>query len=284
MSPHTTLSEAFELYRSEVVVFKNQSRHTEEQLNQGLKLMLRFIGKDIIVEEVDFEIIRRWKLEMDSYLSPNTIRIYLIKLRLVLEYMKAKGLDVLSPDSIALPRKVVKVPKALPASDVQKLIDYTLFIRSKTIISLLYSTGLRVSELCSLDRSDVKEDYFTTMGKGGKPRVCYIDARTRKMLDLYLRRRIDGEPALFLSSHTKKRVTPQNIQVVFRIASAKAGLGFPISPHTMRHSFATNLMKNGAHLRAIQMLLGHNSLETTQIYLTLYDAELAEAHQKYHSV
>lgn len=279
-----TLSEAFAAYASDVIAFRNQSWKTEEHHNVTLKSLLLFTG-DIPIEQLTFANVRDWKLSMEKRnLSVITIRGYLIKLRVVLAYLVGRGFKVLTPEQIPLPKRLDTVPDIVSPAQVELLINATAKPRNKAIISMLYSTGLRVSELCSLNIGSIEEDYFTVMGKGGKSRICFIDQRTRGLLRLYLRTRRDNMPALFISPLNGLRITPGGVQEIFKYARKKAGFDFPVHPHTLRHSFATNLMKNGAHLRAIQLMMGHTNLNTTQVYLKLYDQDLIEDYQKYHTV
>lgn len=278
------VSEAFNAYASDVIAFRNQSRKTEEHHNVALKSILGFIG-DVPISELTFNNVRDWKLSMEARnLSVITIRGYLIKLRVVLAYLESRGIKILSPVQIPLPKRIDTIPEVINPLQVQLLIDSTAKARNKAIISLLYSTGLRVSELCSLNRISVSEDYFTIIGKGGKSRICFIDKRSRRLLGQYLRERRDNDPSLFISPLNGLRMTPGGVQEIFKYARKKAGFDFPVHPHTLRHSFATNLNKNGASLRAIQLMMGHASVQTTQIYLHIYDSELIEDYQKYHTI
>jgi site-specific recombinase XerD len=287
------LSAAFIMYCRDVIVFRNQSAKTEEAHNVALKSLITFLGGDIELSALTFDVVREWKISLEKRnLNPETIRGYLIKVRVVLNYMRLKGSDCLDPSEIPLPMRRQSVPHVLSPLEVQKLIDaldkYKRSnklnkLRNKAIISLLYSTGLRVNELCGLNRSDISEDYFTVIGKGGKSRICFIDARSRFLLRDYISQRKDNDPALFVSS-LNHRVHPGNVQEVFKYARAKAGFDWPIHPHTMRHSFATNLLKNGASIRHIQLMMGHSSLDTTQIYLKIYDIDIIKAYRDFHTV
>lgn len=278
------LTEAFANYALDVIAFRNQSRKTEEAHNVALKSLLEFTG-DIPIEQLTFDVVREWKLSMEKReLGSETVRGYLIKLRVVLNYLRFKGIECLDPSNIPLPKRTSKLPEFLSPLEVSRLIDATGKTRNKAIISMLYSTGLRVNELCQLDRSHVKNDFFTVVGKGGSKQLCFIDERTRGFLKAYLRSRQDNSPALFLSPQKCLRMTPGNVQEIFKVARVKAGFDWPVHPHSMRHSFATNLMVNGAPIYSVSKLLGHKRLDTTAQYLHLYDAHLEEIHKKYHSV
>lgn len=279
------LSVAFEAYKRDVIVFRNQYRKTEEHHTVTLKSLITFLGKDIEVSLLTFAHVRDWKIHMEkAHRTQATIRGYLVRLRVVLAYLKANGYNSLDSELITLPKRVQSVPEVITPAEVQLLIDSTDKIRNKAIISLLYSTGLRVSELCSLDRSDVRENHFTVLGKGGKSRICFIDERTRELIDAYLAKRVDNNPALFIDALNGSRIKPGGVQEIFRRVRAKAGFSYPIHPHTMRHSYATNLMSNGMHIYTLSRLLGHASIQTTAIYLHISDPKLEEEYIRYHSI
>jgi integrase/recombinase XerD len=288
-----SLCAAFELYRLNIIVFRSQSRSTERHHLDALHSLVKFLGNDIGLTDLRFEQVRDWKQSMeDKGNSIQTIRGYLIKLRVVLNYMRLCGCACLDPTALPLPRRSQQVPGVLTPEEVKRLISASgsydhvakvIKARNQAIISLLYSTGLRVNELCSLNLSDVTEDHFPLIGKGGKSRLCFIDKRSRALLINYLSLRADNEAALFISNLNKRRITPGNVQEIFKNARRAAGFDWNVHPHSLRHSFATNLMKNGAHIYGISKLMGHASLDTTAIYLHLFDPELQEIHTKYHS-
>lgn len=278
------LSTASLMYARDVIRFGNQSRKTEEHHFVAMKSLIDFLG-DVYVQDLTFDNVRDWKISLEKrHLSAVTIRGYLIKLRVVLAYLHTKGYDVVSPEQIHLPKRVDTVPETITPQQVELLIGATRKLRNKVIISMLYSTGLRVSELCSLNRKDVDNEYFTVIGKGGKSRICFIDQRTQRLLKRYLAERYDNDPALFISPFIGSRITPGGVQEVFKYARKKAGFDFPVHPHTLRHSYATNLMVNGIDLYQLMKLMGHSSLQTTQLYLHVSDKHLEENYRKYHTV
>lgn len=275
-----TLSEAFDSYCMDVIVYGNQSPKTEENHRIVKKNLLEYFG-DIDIATITFPMIRDWKLHLDKGRSSDTVRNYIIKLRVVLAYLKKQGVDCIDPDLVAVPRRHDKVPVFITKEQVALLIDCTSKIRNKAIISLLYSSGVRVSELCRLDIGDIKEGRFTILGKGGKARLCFVDERTQGYLKKYLRSRKDNDSALFMSGGG--RMTVGNVQEIFKCARKKAGL-HDVHPHTMRHSFATNLLSTNMNLRHVQVLMGHASLETTQMYLHVTDPDLEKAYAAHHTV
>lgn len=273
-----TLTDAFELYRLEHIIFSGQSSSTEENHNVCLRALVLFCG-DIPIEALTFERVRRWKEWLDKSRSPATARNYIVKLRVVLAYLKKRGYNVLDPDLIPTPKRVEVVPEFLTKEQVVTLIASTARIKNKAIISLLYASGIRVSELCALNRGSIQDSRFTVIGKGGKPRLCFIDERTKTLIDLYLEERTDNIPALFLTD-ARQRITPGVIQETFK--SVRKISGINAHPHTLRHSFATDLLVNNANMRYVQAMLGHSSLQTTQMYTHVVDNDLQAVYEAHH--
>jgi integrase/recombinase XerD len=276
------VSEAFEQYRRDVIVFSNQARKTEESHLICMRAFIAYAG-DMQVEDLDFELVRKWKELLSTTRSPLTVRGYIIKLRVVLVFLKSRGIESLDPATVPLPKRINQVPTFCTPDEVVNLIDSTKAVRNKAIISLLYASGIRVSELCSLNRDSIKEGTFTVVGKGGKARLCFIDKRTEDFIKEYLEKRSDNNPALFLSAQNKLRISPGNVQEIFRRARKRCGQE-TVHPHTMRHSFATNLLRNNANMRYVQVMLGHESLQTTQIYSHVVDTDLQRVYREYHTV
>lgn len=248
-----------------------------------MRSLLSFFG-DREIESLSFPDIRDWKLNLDKTRSAETVRNYVIKLRVVLTYCEKTGIKVLNPNLIPVPKRTDKVPAFISHDDVTKLIDSCFRLRAKTIISLLYASGVRVSELCNLDSSQIHDNTFTIVGKGGKARLCFFDERTKAYLDQYLAARKDNSPALFVSSQRPVRMTPTNIQLIIKSAAKRAGITTHVTPHTLRHSFATNLLRNNANIRYVQTMLGHSSLETTQMYTHVVDEDLRKIYREHHSI
>ena len=149
----------------------------------------------------------------------------------------------------------------------------------------MYASGIRAAELRSLNRHDIKPDgTFTVVGKGSKARLCFFYQRTRDAIDVYLAARTDSHKALFLSHQSGKRLSKTGLQVIFARANRIAGLPIPLHPHVLRHSFATNLLRNNANLRYTQVFLGHSSITTTQMYSHVTDPDLKAIYEQHHSV
>jgi site-specific recombinase XerD len=274
-----TLKDAFAAYKRDVIFFKNQSKKTEENHDITVKNLIGYLG-NLLVCELTFEHIRNWKQHLEVNRSPETVRNYIIKLRVVLAYLKDSGIDCVDPDRVPVPQRKDKVPGFISAEEVALLIDSTCKDRNKAIISLLYASGIRVSELCRLDRCTIRDDSFTVVGKGGKARLCFIDERTTIYTRHYLESRTDNNPALFVDK-SAHRITCGGVQEIFRYARKNTGI--EATPHTLRHSFATNLLKNNANMRYVQSLLGHASLQTTQMYTHVVDEDLRKVYRDYHT-
>lgn len=224
-----------------------------------------------------------------------TQNYYLIALRAFLKYMRRRGIESLSPERIEL----AKVPersldlisstelKRLMATPDKKTLEGK---RDKAILELLFSTGLRISELCglSIDDIDMSREEFSVRGKGDKVRVVFLSDSAKAAVQDYVKNRKDMDDALFVRYGRKMndggdlRLSPRAVQRLLKTYAAKAGITRKVTPHVIRHSFATDLLSNGADLRSVQALLGHANIGTTQIYTHVTDKHLLEVHKKFH--
>lgn len=226
-----------------------------------------------------------------------TQNYYLIALRAYLKYLRKRDIPSLSPEKIELAKVPERHLDLISSTELDRLLKATdgddeRSLRDKAILELLFSTGLRVSELCSLDSDlDLSRDDFSVRGKGEKVRVVFLSDAAKNAVRAYLKVRTDMEPALFVSAartkEAKKRIpsrlTPRSIELLIKTYAAKAGITKKVTPHVMRHSFATDLLSNGADIRSVQALLGHASINTTQIYTHVTDSHLRDVHKKFHS-
>ncbi len=226
-----------------------------------------------------------------------TQNYYLIALRAYLKYLRKRDIPSLSPEKIELAKVPERHLDLISNAELDRLLKATegndeRSLRDKAILELLFSTGLRVSELCSLDSDlDLSRDDFSVRGKGEKVRVVFLSDAAKDAVRAYLKVRTDMEPALFVSVARKKeakkrvptRLTPRSIELLIKTYAAKAGITKKVTPHVMRHSFATDLLANGADIRSVQALLGHASINTTQIYTHVTDSHLRDVHKKFHS-
>lgn len=237
-----------------------------------------------------------------------TQNYYLIALRAFLKYLRKRDVQGMSPEKIELAKTPERSLDLISSAELERLLGAASgsderSLRDKAIMELFFSTGLRVSELCSLDTDlDLSRDEFSVRGKGDKVRVVFLSPAAKDALRAYLKARKDMEEALFVSaprggmasksgkSEERKalkaapsRLTPRSIELLMKTYAAKAGITKKVTPHVLRHSFATDLLSNGADIRSVQQLLGHASINTTQIYTHVTDSHLREVHKKFHS-
>jgi len=293
-----------------------KGRSTKTIENYGLYLA-RFI--DLITEDFEGqemikpsditpEVLRRFRLKLNRFsdnqnkerLSALTQSYHLIALRGFFKYLAKRGIKSLDPSLIDLPRAAKKQVTFLHFDEIERLLaeiplDTESGLRDRAIIELLFSGGLRVSELCSLNRDSINLERreFMVRGKGKKDRPIFIDKSTAECIEDYLNMRTDTLPALFLNNSANqqipstsgdfRRLTPRSIERIVQKYTRLAGITKHVTPHTMRHSFATDLLMNGADIRSVQSLLGHANISTTQIYTHITDPHLKEVHEKFHS-
>lgn len=224
-----------------------------------------------------------------------TQNYYLIALRAFLKFLRKRGIESLNPERIELAKvpersldliSPVELKRLMSAPD-KKTIEGK---RDKAILELFFSTGLRISELCglSIDDVDLTRDEFSVRGKGDKVRVVFISDEARSCLQDYLKNRKDMDDALFVRYGRKindggdLRISPRAVQRLLKKYATRAGITRKVTPHVLRHSFATDLLSNGADLRSVQALLGHANIATTQVYTHVTDKHLREVHKKFH--
>jgi site-specific recombinase XerD len=227
-------------------------------------------------------------------LEKKTQNYYLIALRAFLKYLRKRHITSLEPESIELAKVSDRSLDLITDAELMRLLkapdgnDQKSF-RDRALLQLLFSTGLRVSEACALNADiDLSRDEFSVRGKGGKVRVVFISSEAKQALKNYLSARTDMDEALFVtisrrtSSSGSVRLTPRSIQRLIKYYAVKAGITRKVTPHVIRHAFATDLLGNGADLRSVQALLGHANIATTQVYTHVTDAHLKEVHKKFH--
>jgi len=269
-------------------VERGRSLHTVANYHRYLDVFFRF-AKPEQATDITAEAIRKFRLWLNRRnLEKSTQNYYLIALRTFLKYLNSRDADTLSPTAIELAKTSRKELELISHEELMRLLDAPAIAttngrRDRAILELLFSTGLRVSELCALNRDSVdwQQGEFSIRGKGGKVRLVFVSTVARKALKNHLDGRSDLEPPLFLSQNLT-RLTPRSIERLVRFYAAKAGIVKKVTPHTLRHSFATDLLRNGADLRAVQLLLGHSSISTTQIYTHITDRELRSVHERFH--
>ncbi len=283
---------------------QNRSQKTIANYDHYLTRLLDFAG-EINVDDIDAEMVRKWRLWLNRLgtntsdeLGKATLNYHLIALRSFLRFCAKRDEPALAPDKIELGRTVRKQVTFLNEDELERLFaqpDTTTVggLRDKAILELLFSSGLRVSELTGLDRDHInlKRREFMVRGKGQKDRPIFISQQAAHWIQQYLDDREDNTKPLFLRySGTKKvdlsgnfhRLTVRSVQRLVARYALLAGITKHVSPHTLRHSFATDLLMNGADIRSVQAMLGHSNIATTQIYTHVTDPHLRAVHERFH--
>lgn len=299
------MSELLEDYIEHLEVEGGRSDKTAENYRLYLNRFVEFTS-DIPVNKITTEIIRKYRLWLNRYKNDNeeslaliTQSYHLIALRGFLNYLSARDIPSLSPEKIILPKISRKQVTFLHYDEVERLLsqiplDSEAGLRDRAIIELLFSSGLRVSELVNLNRDHIntRRREFMVRGKGQKDRPVFIGESAATRVTDYLSTRSDSLPPLFISysknsvqtnSGDYRRLTPRSIQRIISQYARLAGITKHVSPHTMRHSYATDLLMNGADLRSVQSMLGHSNISTTQVYTHVTDEHLREIYEKFHS-
>lgn len=292
-------------YIEHLEVEGGRSAKTAENYKLYLERFIEFT-EDIKVDQITTETIRKYRLWLNRYKNDHdgelaiiTQSYHLIALRGFLSYLSQRNIPSLSPEKIVLPKISRKQVTFLHYDEIARMIDTIPLddeqgLRDRAIIELLFSSGLRVSELAGLNRDHVntRRREFMVRGKGQKDRPVFISEAAAGHVEAYLGARMDNLPPLFLSysrnsvattSGDFRRLTSRSIQRLVNKYARLGGITKHVSPHTMRHSFATDLLMNGADLRSVQSMLGHSNISTTQIYTHVTDEHLREVFEKFHS-
>jgi site-specific recombinase XerD len=228
-----------------------------------------------------------------------TQNYYMIALRAFLKFLRKRDIKAISPEKIELAKLPERQLDLITQSELERLLKAPMeahekekdddkkrfYLRDRAILEMLFSTGLRVSELCGLNSDlDLSRDELSVRGKGEKVRVVFLSPTCKEAIRDYLKARTDMEEALFVDGRPNKlhRITPRDVQRHLKRYVARAGITSIVTPHTLRHAFATDLLSNGADIRSVQQLLGHASINTTQIYTHITDSHLKEIHRKFH--
>jgi len=283
---------------------QNRSQKTIENYHHYLMRLVDFTD-DIDISKLDAEAIRKWRLQLNrmkdvhgNELSKTTQNYHLIALRALLRYCAKRDIKTLSADKIELARVTRKQVTFLTPEEVIRLIQQPdtkkeIGLRDRAILELLFSGGLRVSELVGLnkDHINLKRREFMVRGKGQKDRPIFISQSAAEWLTWYLDKRNDTLQPLFirysggadeLNNGEYRRLSARSIQRMIARYARLAGITKKVTPHTLRHSFATDLLMNGADIRSVQSMLGHSNIATTQIYTHITDMHLKEIHEKFH--
>lgn len=283
---------------------QNRSQKTIANYDHYLTRLQDFAG-DIKISDIDPELVRKWRLWLarlgtntSDELQKVTQNYHLIALRAFLRYCAKRDIPALAPDKIELAHTIRKQVTFLNEEELERLfqqpdVSTIIGLRDRAILELLFSSGLRVSELVGLDRDHInlKRREFMVRGKGQKDRPIFISPTSAEWIIQYLDQRKDNTRPLFVRySGTKKvdltgnfhRLTARSVQRMVGHYSLLAGITKHVSPHTLRHSYATDLLMNGADIRSVQAMLGHSNISTTQIYTHVTDPHLKAVYEKFH--
>ncbi len=292
-------------YLEYLEIERGRSHKTLENYDRYLSTFFSFSGVSE-PSEINDEVVRSYRLWLNrrpsgvmfegrnETLKKKTQNYYLIALRSFLKYLIRCGIRSLPPERIELAKTSDRSLDLISAEELERLLsspdgEDLMSLRDKAILELLFSTGLRVSELCSLSRDiDTNVDELSVRGKGDKVRVVFLSEGAKKALKSYLKKRFDVGDSLFIQlsknneTGSDNRLTPRSVERIVQKHAKKAGITKKVTPHVIRHSFATDLLRNGADLRSVQALLGHSHISTTQIYTHVTDTHLKEVHKKFH--
>lgn len=300
------ISDLIQDFLESLEIEKGRSKLTARNYDLYLSRLIEFEG-DISPKKIDQDYLRRYRLWLNRYqnekgksLSAATQAYHLIALRSFLKHLAKRNIESLNPTLVELPRTHRPQVTFLHFDEIERILseiptDTETGLRDRAIFELLFSSGLRVSELINLNRDHINLERreFMVRGKGQKDRPVFISKAAASAVQEYLDERQDSLPALFLNNSRNlgetttsgdyRRLTPRSIQRIIEKYTKSAGITKHVTPHTLRHSFATDLIMNGADLRSVQSMLGHSDISTTQIYTHITDPHLREVHEKYHS-
>ena len=287
---------------------KGRSVKTVENYDRYL---MRFLNYAKVTKPIDVteSMVREFRIHLNrangtnGTMKKNTQNYHLIALRAFLKFMRKRDVESLNPERIELAKTAPRDLDLITAAELERLMkgpnrDTLPSLRDKAILELFFSTGLRVSELCTLNQDiDLSRDAFSVRGKGEKVRVVFLSSEAKSAITAYIKRRDDMSDALFVGYGPAKskisvgkkpdtkdlsRLTPRSIERMIKQYAVKAGITRKVTPHIIRHSFATDLLENGADLRSVQALLGHANIATTQVYTHVTDKHLQEVHKAFH--
>jgi len=294
-------------YLEYLEIERNRADKTIENYGRYLDRFIKFMQGNSIssASDISEDLIRQYRLYLNRLkdaagqpLKRVTQNYHIIALRNFLKYLVKRNVKSIAPEKVELGKQEEREVTFLDHQELKRLLgapqgENSAAKRDQAILSTLFSTGMRVSELCALDRDkiDLNRGEISIRGKGGKIRVVFLSDDTRQHIAKYLEARGDVDEALWIREPKKRtskeadlRLSCRSVQRIVKKYAIHAGIiGKKVSPHTMRHSYATDLLQNGADIRSVQALLGHSSVTTTQIYTHVTDKGLREVHQKFHN-
>lgn len=284
-------------------VERGRSQRTITNYDFYLRRFAKWAG-DPVASKITRDLIHKYRLFLNRLeqgrdeitLKKSTQNYHLIALRSFLKYLSKQDIVSLPPEQIELAKQSKRTVDFLESDELKRLLlqpvgDSLITLRDKAILELLFSTGMRVSELAGLkiEQINMKRDEFTVRGKGDKPRVVFLSDTAKATLVAYLSKRKDASPHMFVSHDRAKAgrndagpLTPRSVQRIVEGYATAAGITKKITPHTLRHTFATDLLLSGADIRSVQSMLGHESITTTQVYTHITNKHMKEVYKKYH--
>lgn len=307
-----SILEAIRLFLEYAEITKNRSPKTIENYQHYLKRFGEFAGLDRPINQINLSLVNDFRLQLNRMMDKDgkplltikTQHFHIIALRAFLKFLIRQDYQTLAAEKLELPKLPQRTVDFLEREELEKLFAVVergslIGKRNYAILRTLYSTGLRISELISLNRDQInlKTREFRVAGKGGKHRIVFLSPEAAEAIDDYIRLRDDDFLPVFVnhgrgkankkdnlvtSLGEKRRLSATMVQYFIRNFAKRAGLVKHVTPHKLRHSFATELLKNGADIRSVQDMLGHSSITTTQLYTHLTNRRLKETHDKYH--
>lgn len=278
---------------------KGRSVKTVENYDRYLMRFLNY-AKVSAPKQITEQMVREFRINLNraagtsGTMKKNTQNYHLIALRAFLKFLRKRDVESLNPERIELAKTSGRDLDLITSNELGRLMkgpqgDELSALRDRAILELLFSTGLRVSELCSLSSDlDLSRDEFSVRGKGDKVRVVFLSSEAKDAVSAYIKKRADMSDALFVGygkagkSKDAGRLTPRSVERIVKHYAIRAGITRKVTPHVIRHSFATDLLENGADLRSVQALLGHANIATTQVYTHVTDKHLRDIHKKFH--
>ncbi len=300
MAAKTEIEKLKQQFLEYIEIERGRSVKTVENYDRYLTRFFEHAGikkpQDITEDAVrEFRLwLNRQPVRDGGSIKRRTQNYYLIALRAFLKYLRRRTVKTLEPERIELAKLGDREIEFITGDELVRLLkgpkgDSLTALRDRAILETLFSTGLRVAELASLNRDiNLNRDEITVRGKGEKLRVVFLSDGAKKALTEYLKKRDDIDDALFAQTAKPKskdrstRLTTRSIERIVKKYAIAAGIAKKVSPHTIRHSFATDLLQNGADIRSVQALLGHANINTTQIYTHITDKHLRDIHKKFH--
>jgi site-specific recombinase XerD len=282
---------------------RNRSQKTIENYDHYLRRFLEW-AKVSDPNNITLDLVRTYRLHLNRLadskgkgLKKITQNYHIIAIRNFLKYLAKRDIKSLAAEKIEVGKNQTKEIEFLLPEELERLLqaadgESLKGLRDRAMLELLFSAGLRVSELTNINKEQLNLDRqeFSVRGKGDKIRIVFISDTAKQAIEKYLKKRTDLDAALFISiaknkkvsTDQNKKITPRSVQRIVKHYAAKAGIVKDVHPHTLRHSFATDLLSNGADIRSVQTMLGHSSITTTQIYTHVTNTQLKEIHKKFH--